>query len=466
MKKTALFIATLAILSACGGSSNDPAPSNNTVTPSSNGGSNANNSNTPANTPAASAQVTPSGSPASTPTSRPATSAGNSNGAANNSNYANNSAGGPANIAMPGATIVPSATPAISPNGSPAVTPSQSPVPSPNNPTVSPTASANPSISPAPSVTPAVTATHSPVAPPSNSPVPSATPSSSPVAPPTTSPAATPSSSPVAPPTNSPVATPSNVPTPSASPSATPTNHVTIINPNPRGPATSPTINGFAYKISGDKIQNVETINISGEDKQKVRVNGKEYDLSPEGINPGYTFKNSGTVSSLSAGAFVNGVDFSPNSQSGILQDGSDTYLFTQGKLTPENEVPVSGKAEYTGLATYTLNNNNLNGPVNASANPPKWDIHGSNFVADFDSKTLTGQILTTTNNSGNSTPVVSAEIEAQISGNTFSGEKAGTKSQGAFFGPKANEVGGIYVNEEKGFGGAFNARHDWKLTP
>ena len=122
--------------------------------------------------------------------------------------------------------------------------------------------------------------------------------------------------------------------------------------------------------------------------------------------------------------------------------------------------MPTSGKALYTGLSSYHVTNATLNEQINAAETPQKWEIHGVMLTADFDQKTLVGDILTT---DASGKGISSAEIDAKISGNTFSGEKNGTKNQGAFFGQDANEIGGIYINENKGFAGAFVAKSNWQ---
>lgn len=238
---------------------------------------------------------------------------------------------------------------------------------------------------------------------------------------------------------------------------------------NANTPSAGNTINngpiqGMAYQFSSgsaaNKIANAKVITLSTNKKEVLNVGGKSIDLAPEGLQPGFTFTNNANGTSLIAGTFVNYADYSPSAQAGIYQNDNTTYVFTQGTLTLPKNMPTSGQALYTGLSSYHVTNATLNEQINAAETPQKWEIHGVMLTADFDQKTLVGDILTT---DASGKGISSAEIDAKISGNTFSGEKNGTKNQGAFFGQDANEIGGIYINENKGFAGAFVAKSNWQ---
>ena len=242
---------------------------------------------------------------------------------------------------------------------------------------------------------------------------------------------------------------------------------------NPQANANTPSagnttnngpIQGMAYQFSSgsaaNKIANAKVITLSTNKKEVLNVGGKSIDLAPEGLKPGFTFTDNANGTSLIAGTFVNYVDYSPSAQAGIYQNDNTTYVFTQGTLTLPKNMPTSGQALYTGLSSYHVTNATLNEQINAAETPQKWELHGVMLTADFDQKTLVGDILTT---DASGKGISSAEINAKISGNTFSGEKNGTKNQGAFFGQNANEIGGIYINENKGFAGAFVAKSNWQ---
>ena len=249
--------------------------------------------------------------------------------------------------------------------------------------------------------------------------------------------------------------------------------HLTIIEKGPlsKGHPSSakdyaiPTtgkFNGIAYEFSSrydsDKIANPKVHQLSTDNIYVLNINGKRIDIAPEGVNPAYTYVDKDGEIHLSTGAFVNGVVFQDSMQNGIYQNQKDgkTYVYIQGELTPTDNIPKSGTARYTGLSSYHVNNNTLY-EGSMSGNPPRFGIVGVDMIANFDDKKVKGRLLHTSDPNN-----VVAELEGKITGNQFSGTKDNTQLRGAFFGEKANEMGGIYVNEEKGFSGAFSAKSKW----
>ena len=225
---------------------------------------------------------------------------------------------------------------------------------------------------------------------------------------------------------------------------------------------TTGKFNGIAYEFKSsdenDKIVNPKVHQLSTDDINVLNINGKRIDIAPEGVNLGYTYLNKDGEIRLSTGAFVNGVVFLDSMQNGIYQSKKDgkTYVYIQGELTPTDNIPKSGTARYTGLSSYHVNNNTLY-EGSMSGNPPRFGIVGVDMIANFDDKKVKGRLLHTSDPNN-----VVAELEGKITGNQFSGTKDNTQLRGAFFGEKANEMGGIYVNEEKGFSGAFSAKSKW----
>ena len=225
---------------------------------------------------------------------------------------------------------------------------------------------------------------------------------------------------------------------------------------------TTGKFNGIAYEFKSsdenDKIVNPKVHQLSTDDINVLNINGKRIDIAPEGVNLGYTYLNKDGEIRLSTGAFVNGVVFQDSIQNGIYQSKKDgkTYVYIQGELTPTDNIPKSGTARYTGLSSYHVNNNTLY-EGSMSGNPPRFGIVGVDMIANFDDKKVKGRLLHTSDPNN-----VVAELEGKITGNQFSGTKDNTQLRGAFFGEKANEMGGIYVNEEKGFSGAFSAKSKW----
>ncbi|WP_295742069.1 transferrin-binding protein-like solute binding protein [uncultured Haemophilus sp.] len=253
------------------------------------------------------------------------------------------------------------------------------------------------------------------------------------------------------------------------------------VTPIEKGPLTTtshesavsnaiPTIgkfNGIAYEFKSnnenDKIVNPKVHQLSTDDINVLNINGKRIDIAPEGVNPGYTYLEKDGEIRLSTGAFVNGKIFQGSMQNGIYQSQKDgkTYVYIQGELTPTDNIPKRGTASYFGLSSYHVDNRTLRESsidIDVAVDkPPRFNVMGVDMTANFEDKTVKGRLLHTAalNN-------VQAELEGTISGNQFSGTKNDTKLQGAFFGEKANEMGGVYINEKEGFSGAFSAKSKW----
>ena len=225
---------------------------------------------------------------------------------------------------------------------------------------------------------------------------------------------------------------------------------------------TTGKFNGIAYEFRShyntDRIENPKVHQLSTDNIYVLNIDGKRIDIAPEGVNPAYTYVDKDGEIHLSTGAFANGVVFLDSMQNGIYQSQKDgkTYVYIQGELTPTDNIPKSGTARYTGLSSYHVNNNTLY-EGSMSGNPPRFGIVGVDMIANFDDKKVKGRLLHTSDPNN-----VVAELEGKITGNQFSGTKDNTQLRGAFFGEKANEMGGIYVNEEKGFSGAFSAKSKW----
>ena len=254
--------------------------------------------------------------------------------------------------------------------------------------------------------------------------------------------------------------------------------HLTIIEKGPlsKGHPSSakdyaiPTtgkFNGIAYEFSSrydsDKIANPKVHQLSTDNIYVLNINGKRIDIAPEGVNPGYTYLNKDGEIRLSTGAFVNGVVFQDSMQNGIYQNQKDgkTYVYIQGELTPTDNIPKTGKVRYLGISSYHVNNDTLREGAldHLYGAPPRFGIVGVDMTANFEDKTVAGHLV---HASAAKNDNVLAELEGTISGNQFSGTKNDTKLQGAFFGEKANEMGGVYINEKEGFSGAFSAKSKW----
>lgn len=128
----------------------------------------------------------------------------------------------------------------------------------------------------------------------------------------------------------------------------------------------------------------------------------------------------------------------------GVVRQGSANYqVFYNGNNTlNENEarhMPETGSANYTGKAIMT-DGKTLNTNLDAR------------FQADFGQKKLSGHL------SEQGKKVL--DIQANISGATFrSSANAPVETQGAFFGSKAQEIGGVFYENATGKYGAFGAK-------
>lgn len=121
----------------------------------------------------------------------------------------------------------------------------------------------------------------------------------------------------------------------------------------------------------------------------------------------------------------------------GYLGRESTPTLFVQGKTS--SSVPSTGKATYRGSAIH----------VTAGNSNATTQIAQASFDVDFDKKTLKGTINTPQK----------VNLEANISGNRFSGTASGISTTGYFYGDKADELGGLYRNTNGTVSGAYAAK-------
>lgn len=136
----------------------------------------------------------------------------------------------------------------------------------------------------------------------------------------------------------------------------------------------------------------------------------------------------------------------------GVVNSATHSHLFVQGLQTPlqgiwgETEnghadlfpMPTSGKVVYKkGDALYGKEGNytSLNAEVKA----------------DFSEKRLEVSLK-------NADKTEKLNFSATIDGNTFSGNTQRVESQGAFYGSRANQVGGVFYETQSGYHGVFGA--------
>ena len=114
-------------------------------------------------------------------------------------------------------------------------------------------------------------------------------------------------------------------------------------------------------------------------------------------------------------------------------------YFFAQGLPTAVAQIPTAGQVEYKGGAVYKKD-----GEQNYS------ELSEMTATADFDKKVIDINIAGKTN------ALPGMNFGGKITGNSFAGDANGIKTQGGFFGEKAQEMTGLFVNEADQARGAF----------
>ncbi|MDH2999034.1 hypothetical protein A1D22_04050 [Pasteurellaceae bacterium LFhippo2] len=128
--------------------------------------------------------------------------------------------------------------------------------------------------------------------------------------------------------------------------------------------------------------------------------------------------------------------------------DANDkTYFFYNGTPTAVADMP-SGTATYKGEAL--LDGDTVRG------RDIDYAVGTSEFTANFGSKTLTGTV---------SAAGVNVAVNANIDSNGFTGTASSTDYRGSanvegkFYGAKAQEMGGMFMQNNREWGGAFGAK-------
>lgn len=114
-------------------------------------------------------------------------------------------------------------------------------------------------------------------------------------------------------------------------------------------------------------------------------------------------------------------------------------YFFAQGLPTAVAQIPTAGQVEYKGGAVYKKD-----GEQNYS------ELSEMTATADFDKKVIDINIAGKTN------ALPGMNFGGKITGNSFAGDANGIKTQGGFFGEKAQEMTGLFVNEADQARGSF----------
>ncbi|ULJ63515.1 Slam-dependent surface lipoprotein [Wielerella bovis] len=178
---------------------------------------------------------------------------------------------------------------------------------------------------------------------------------------------------------------------------------------------------------------------ISGNNLDKIIVDGKELTLIDPGIQVGSWYTNN--VKNQDYKKVHGGYSYT---RFGVYESHNEDsfYLISHGQFTDANKVPTTGTATYVGHAVY------------ASNQTDGWDTGSAKFNVNYGNKTIDGTVSIPKANS--------VALKGTISGNAFSGTHNGTNMQGHFFGSAAEELSGTFHKGTKNkpdFVGAFGAK-------
>ncbi|MBE2893608.1 Slam-dependent surface lipoprotein [Spirabiliibacterium falconis] len=214
--------------------------------------------------------------------------------------------------------------------------------------------------------------------------------------------------------------------------------------------------------VEDGKPANATYATVSSNDYGKIKVDGKEITVLKQDQYPGIS---SGGWMILNNEAVCCGRGLDYVKLGYTVKDNSATAYFN-GELTALDAIPKAGKVQYAKSGSAMVGLFDLDGTKEKDA---LTDLKFSpEITADFDNKQLTGSIYAMSNDN------VSKEVialKADIKGNQFAGtaslinldkaelEHANVQSEadknaqlnGAFYGPKAENVAGIAHNEKWG---------------
>ncbi|MDO9747948.1 transferrin-binding protein-like solute binding protein [Glaesserella parasuis] len=159
-------------------------------------------------------------------------------------------------------------------------------------------------------------------------------------------------------------------------------------------------------------------------------------------------------------------------------------YVFYKG-ITPSKELPQGPVLTYRGEWDFTSDANldakrpnsnpefygyGLGQRMAATSADAKGRTYTSEFEVDFSTKKLTGKLNSKTANAGS---LERYSIEAELKGNRFRGKaiakdasdailgKSSDYLEGGFYGPKAEELAGKFITNDKSLFAVFSAKHN-----
>lgn len=165
-----------------------------------------------------------------------------------------------------------------------------------------------------------------------------------------------------------------------------------------------------------------------------LEVDGKKITLIPQDVRSGSIYREETNTTTKAVGANLEYARY--GWYSAPLTDKSHKgYLFYQGHITPEANMPVSGTARYEGVALVSaVDRFTKDGDFFLKQGTSAFDV-------DFGAKTVKGNIRLS-DNKYNHIPL---QGDISPSGNQFGAITDNMRLEGAFFGPKANEMAGAF---------------------
>lgn len=166
-----------------------------------------------------------------------------------------------------------------------------------------------------------------------------------------------------------------------------------------------------------------------------VTIDGKTLDFIPQGFIVGNNINlNAGNMTRIGSGNALSYMHY------GYVADTAKNVsptLFAQGIATASDKVPTTGKATYNGTA---VDNNKVS--------------YNARFDVNYKIKTVGGTLTPQKDTVGAKDILLSAKIN----GNQFA--STGTYDvNGQFYGPNAEELGGVFKNHDDSLSGAFGAK-------
>ena len=222
--------------------------------------------------------------------------------------------------------------------------------------------------------------------------------------------------------------------------------------PTAPAPAASPAIAGAALTAERNDLTTARRVGVSGDRDSVISINGHNITVARpefEDQNFGTTSDDGKTRTITNGRNIMSYVRFGFHTEFGGAGNGKQHYVFALSDPTPTDKMPTSGDTYYIGLSTFAMGTN------------PAFRTGLSSFHVDFDEKTIDGEVY------GDSR-VNPIGLGGKINGNAFSGSKDGVEMQGHFYGPQAEQVGGIFkgtatdipgIDEPTPVMGSFGAR-------